>query len=951
MARLARLVASVLFLVFASLATAFKHTPGSAINDASHFVPNSFILEVDGSASGLSKRGLTLSSVIDTVLNDVTKLGIACNVRQTFTTMPEVFSGLSVRVAEGTTLQQLLEVEGVKNVWPVRLLKRPKGVTVGDAGSSEGRSAAVFASSPSSSRLSKRATDFPPASAYAGDTFGPHVQSGVNKLHDKGILGKGVKIAVLDDGVDYTNPILGGCFGGGCHISFGYDLVGDNYTGSNTPIPDADPFTNCSSHGTHVTGIIGALANEYGFSGVAPAATLGMYRVLGCIGDAGEDVLVAGMMRAYHDGANVISMSLAGGVGWLDVTPSQILTEYLTAQGVHVLAANGNEGTEGMFFTDSPAATIGGTSVGSVDVEYYPAYSAPILGHPPMPYMSPMPFNLTDDYFVYFTSTNTSVPNDACDPLPSSTPDLSNKVVIVQRGTCDFTVKQANVAAAGGTVLLIYNSQGSLAIPELDVGTSGLAAVGSLRYEDGLTLLSYYNTNTRSLRMTFPFGPLVPYVADTVSGGVVSTYSNYGPTNELFLMPSLVAPGLNILSTVPGGLGIMRGSSMSTPFVSGATALLLSARSSENLTPAQAKSLLMTTSSLAPTTVNGSTYSPVVLQGAGLVQVDRAIHSKTLIEPSMLLLNDTAYLNKTQNLRLTNRNDYPVTYTLSWQNAQGVVTYNDGAHTQILPSTEPDSLDKAVALRVAFSSRSVVVPPQESVVVIVTITPPNLVASDIDKFPIYSGWVDIKGRGMLTGIGKTEKYTVPFFGLAAKMIDMPILDTTDYVLGVFYPFVALGQDISTGMTTYSKSDPPTVYFRMAAGSRRLTLDLVDANIDYNATVASVTNPNMRRLAKRSASELVERSTPLLYNDVPTYGTVYEPASIPARDYLLNFSPTPYSDYELVFNGTYTEQDGTSVTAASGVAYRLLLRALKITADADYSDSYESWLSPPFQFKA
>ncbi|GAA5857730.1 hypothetical protein JCM1840_000887 [Sporobolomyces johnsonii] len=950
MARLPLLVAPVLLLIFASLANAFKHTPGSAINDASHFVPNTFIIEVDGSPSGLSKRGLTLSSVIDTVVSDITNHGIPCKVRQTFKTLPEVFHGLSVRVAEGTTAHQLREVEGVKNVWPVRILKRPAGVSVGDAGSSEG-SAAAFATSPSSSRLSKRATDFPPASAYAGDTFGPHVQAGVNKLHDAGILGEGVKIAVLDDGVDYTNPILGGCFGSGCHISFGYDFVGDNYTGYNAPVPDADPFTNCSSHGTHVSGIVGALANEYGFSGVAPAATLGMYRILGCTGDTSEDLIVAGMMRAYEDGANIISMSLAGGVGWLDVTPSQILTEYLTAQGVHVLAANGNEGTEGMFFTDTPAATIGGTSVGSVNVEYYPAYSAPMLGHPPMPYMSPTPFNLTDDYVVYFTSTNTSVTNDACTALPSSTPDLSNKVVIVQRGTCDFVVKQANVAAAGGKVMLIYNSQGSLPIPQLSVGTTGLTAIGSLRHQDGLTLLSYYRTNPRSLRMSFPFGPLVPYVADTVSGGIVSTFSNYGPTNELFLMPSLVAPGLNILSTVPGGLGIMSGSSMSTPFVSGATALLLSARSSENLTPAQAKSILMTTSSLSPTTVNGSTYATVVLQGGGLVQVDRAVQIKTLIEPSMLLLNDTAYLNKTQNLRLTNRNDYPVVYTLSWKNAQGVVTYNDGAHTQILPSTEPDSLNKAVALRVAFSSRSVMIPAQQSAVVTVTVTPPNLVASDIDKFPIYSGWVTIMGRGMLTGTGKTESQTVPFFGLAAKMIDMPILDTTNVVLGVFYPFIALGQDISTGMTTYSKSNPPTVYFRMAAGSRRLTLDLVDANIDYNATVPSVTNPNMRRLAKRSASELVERSTPLLYDDVPTYGTVYEPASIPARDYLLNFSPTPYSDYELPFDGTYTAKDGSNGTATNGVDYRLLLRALKITADPAYSDSYESWLSPPFQFTA
>jgi subtilisin family serine protease len=147
--------------------------------------------------------------------------------------------------------------------------------------------------------------------------------------------------------VDYTNPILGGCFGPGCHISFGYAFVDDAYTGYETPVESADPGSSCANHGTHVTGIIGALANDLGFSGVAPAATLGHYRVLGCTGDVGEDVLVAALMRAYNDGVQIISMSIAGGVGWTDLTPSQILSEHLSSQGVHIVAAGGNEQTEG----------------------------------------------------------------------------------------------------------------------------------------------------------------------------------------------------------------------------------------------------------------------------------------------------------------------------------------------------------------------------------------------------------------------------------------------------------------------------------------------------------------------------------------------------------------------------------------------------------------------------
>ncbi|GAA6024587.1 hypothetical protein JCM11491_000291 [Sporobolomyces phaffii] len=423
-------------LLMTSIATGFRH--GVPSNDPTLFVPNSYIVEVDGTSASLSKRGLSAIKLLDHVLLGIKVQGIPYQVKQTFQDLPDVFHGASIKVPDGTSIDDLRKIDGVKNVWPVRILRRPDGPILEGSGSVD---STAFSSS--TSRLAKRATTFPPASAYLNDTFTSHVQTGVDKLHNAGILGAGVKIAVLDDGVDYTNPILGGCFGEGCHISFGYDFVGDAFTGSNTPVPGGDI---CS----HVTGIIGALANEYGFSGVAPQAELGHYRVIGCAGFTSEDVLVQAMMRGYREKVDIMSLSIAGGVGWLDISPSQIIIEFLTAKGIHVVVASGNDGTEGLFFADSPAATVGGTAVGSVDVAFYPVYNAPILGKPSLPYQSPTPFNDTGDYTVYFTSTDPTLKNDACTALPSNTPDLSNRVVVVQRGTCDFNVKLANVGKAGG---------------------------------------------------------------------------------------------------------------------------------------------------------------------------------------------------------------------------------------------------------------------------------------------------------------------------------------------------------------------------------------------------------------------------------------------------------------------------------------------------------------------
>lgn len=60
------------------------------------------------------------------------------------------------------------------------------------------------------------------------DTYVPHRQTGVDKLHNMGIYGKGVYVAIIDTGIDYTHPALGnGCFGAGCKVVNGYDFVGD----------------------------------------------------------------------------------------------------------------------------------------------------------------------------------------------------------------------------------------------------------------------------------------------------------------------------------------------------------------------------------------------------------------------------------------------------------------------------------------------------------------------------------------------------------------------------------------------------------------------------------------------------------------------------------------------------------------------------------------------------
>lgn len=149
--------------------------------------------------------------------------------------------------------------------------------------------------------------------------FPPHVMTGVDKLHAQGYTGQGRHIAILDTGVDYNLFALGNGFGPGFKVTNGYDFVGNDYDGTNTPVDSGpNPYTNCSSHGTHVAGIIGAKNSAWNITGSAPDATLSMYKVFGCDGSVQDDILIKATLAAFEERPDAISISIGGKNGWTE---------------------------------------------------------------------------------------------------------------------------------------------------------------------------------------------------------------------------------------------------------------------------------------------------------------------------------------------------------------------------------------------------------------------------------------------------------------------------------------------------------------------------------------------------------------------------------------------------------------------------------------------------------
>jgi subtilisin family serine protease len=212
--------------------------------------------------------------------------------------------------------------------------------------------------------VDKRQQPVPPANASQHDV---HWATGVHELHDRGILGKGVKIGIIDTGVWYNHDALGsGGFGPGHKVAGGWDLVGNGWAPGSARNPDDDPADE-QGHGTHVAGIIAGEATETGWKGVAPEASLYAYKVFGTSGSTDNSIVIEAFIQAYEDGMDIITASLGSASGFVN-NPLALVANRIAAEGVVVTVAAGNSGSGGPFHASNGGAGDLTLSVASADV-------------------------------------------------------------------------------------------------------------------------------------------------------------------------------------------------------------------------------------------------------------------------------------------------------------------------------------------------------------------------------------------------------------------------------------------------------------------------------------------------------------------------------------------------------------------------------------------------------
>jgi len=538
---------------------------------------------------------------------------------------------------------------------------------------------------------------------------------GVDKVHgnltvkngDKGaipVLGQGVKVGVIDTGIDYTHKMLGGSGDVALYESIdansssvhfpnlkvvgGKDFVGATYTPGNhiyrnrIPQPDANPIDR-DGHGTHVAGTVAGLGDGVNtYSGAAPGADLYALKVFGDGGGGTSDtVVIAALEYAADpngdlnpdDKLDVVNLSLGGGFGKPHNLYS-VAIENLTNGGILAVAAAGNSGpVSNIVGAPSTAASALSVAASVDDLPQNIEFNA-----------AKFKVEGVEDLFVEALEGGITKPLEDLSALEGelfyiglASADLSaeqkqglkGKVALIDRGEVAFSDKLGRALSGGAIGVVMVNNQPGPAIVMGGEGTFDIPGV------------MVTQTVGESLKRALISAPVT---ADLKPGEMIrkpqfvdtlASFSSQGPRDlDALIKPEIAAPGQAIISAEAGGgdRGVMLGgTSMASPHMAGVAALLIQYK--RNLKPEEVKAILMNTSVLI-SDEDDSIY-PVSRQGAGRVRAFEALTSSLLISRPALSLgkvpvNDV--LNKTEFIDVKNVSNELQSYTLVPKNGDNL---------------------------------------------------------------------------------------------------------------------------------------------------------------------------------------------------------------------------------------------------------------------------------------
>ncbi|RPE81328.1 S8 family serine peptidase [Vulcaniibacterium tengchongense] len=503
------------------------------------------------------------------------------------------------------------------------------------------------------------------------------IDDGRRRQHRRGALGEGVVVGVIDSGINFGSPSfaavggdgyrhrnplgsgnhLGTCAPGGvdagrCNDKLigGYDFVCGapaNLCGV-AGLREEPGFGDSNGHGSHTASTAAGNVRtatlrgvQRRISGVAPHANLIAYDV--CYTEIATDrglcpnvSSVAAVNQAMADGVDVINFSIGGGTSpWSEAVSQAFLAA--TDAGIFVAASAGNSGpASGTLGHVEPwVATAGALQHGRGGFDFLLAVTGP--GTPPANLqdiaLAPGSGGIEHAADIPGTtplraSAGIDTASDGCAAYPPGA--FQGAIALVRRGTCNFSVKANNAAAAGAIAVVIANNQPGVTTPSVPGTTVPVFLVAQ---GDGDALRDFAQAHAEATA-AIPFPATVrPNTPDQMGD-----FSSRGPTAYDLVKPDVAAPGVAVLAASAGDtiaghedlVELLNGTSMASPHVAGAAALLRQLHPSWSA--AEIKSALMMTAKERVLKEDGATPADPFARGAGRIRVDLAARAGLVMD-------------------------------------------------------------------------------------------------------------------------------------------------------------------------------------------------------------------------------------------------------------------------------------------------------------------------------